>query len=85
MPASPRRGRTCSPRGAWVLSMTDCVVLEDSATGIAAARAAHAGAVIGVGDSARGRGCDAVIADLAAARWTDAGLETARTIEHGSA
>ena len=67
------------------VDVTDCVVLEDSATGIAAARAAHAGAVIGVGDSARGRGCDAVIADLTAARWTDAGLEIARTIEHGSA
>ncbi len=67
------------------VDVTDCVVLEDSATGIAAARAAHAGAVIGVGESARGRGCDAVIADLTAARWTGAGLEIARTIEHGSA
>ncbi len=36
------------------VDVADCVVLEDSATGIAAARAAHAGAVIGVGDSARG-------------------------------
>ena len=66
------------------LDVTHCVVFEDSPTGITAAIAARAGAVIGVGESARGQGCDVVVADLSAVRWTDAGLEILRTIEHGA-
>lgn len=56
------------------LSPSDCVVLEDSVNGIRSARAAGVGAVLGVGDSARGLGCDAVVPDLARVRWTDSGI-----------
>jgi sugar-phosphatase len=62
---------------------TQCVVFEDSPNGIAAALAAGAGTVVGVGPSALGQGCDVVIPDLSAARWTGAGVEIARTIERG--
>ncbi|WP_149202387.1 HAD-IA family hydrolase [Actinotalea subterranea] len=48
-----------------------CAVLEDSPNGIAAAHAAGAGVVVGVGPAAVGQGCDAVVADLAAVRWAD--------------
>lgn len=58
-----------------------CVVLEDSDTGIRAARAAGVGAVVGVGASALGQGCDVVVADLTHLRWTGAGLEATHTIE----
>lgn len=50
------------------------VVLEDSAHGIRSARAAGVGAVLGVGDSARGLGCDAVVPDLTSVRWTENGI-----------
>lgn len=53
-----------------------CVVLEDSASGIAAARAAGVGAVVGVGASADGP-CDVVVPDLTHLRWTGAGLAVA--------
>ncbi|WP_051433218.1 HAD-IA family hydrolase [Promicromonospora kroppenstedtii] len=52
----------------------DCVVLEDSAHGIRSARAAGVGAVLGVGDSARGLGCEAVVPDLTSVRWTENGI-----------
>jgi sugar-phosphatase len=52
-----------------------CVVVEDSAHGIAAARAAGASAVVGVGAGALAHDCDVVVADLAALRWTGSGLE----------
>lgn len=60
-----------------------CAVFEDSANGIAAALASGAGTVIGVGTSALGLGCDVVIPDLAAARWTGAGVEISRALERG--
>lgn len=56
------------------VSPSDCVVLEDSANGIRSARAAGVGAVLGVGDSALGLGCDAVVPDLTWARWTGSGI-----------
>jgi len=52
-----------------------CVVVEDSANGIAAARAAGVAAVVGVGRGALAHGCDVVVADLAGLRWTGDGLE----------
>ncbi len=63
--------------------LADCAVFEDSANGIAAALAAGAGTVVGVGPSALGQGCDVVIPDLTAARWTRGGVEVARTLESG--
>lgn len=66
------------------LDMSRCVVLEDSPLGITAAVAAGAGLVIGVGPSALGQGCDAVVADLRALRWTDAGLEIGPTLERSA-
>jgi len=60
-----------------------CVVFEDSANGIAAALAAGAGVVVGVGASALGRGCDVVVLDLGAVRWTGAGVEVARALTVG--
>lgn len=58
-----------------------CLVVEDSPLGITAARSARAGWVLGVGESARDQGCDAVVADLTAVRWTAAGLQLLRTLE----
>lgn len=65
------------------LDVAQCAVFEDSANGIAAALAAGAGTVIGVGPTAFGLGCDVVIPDLSAARWTGAGVEVSRTLERG--
>lgn len=58
-----------------------CLVVEDSPLGITAARSARAGWVLGVGESARDQGCDAVVADLTAVRWTAAGLQLLHTLE----
>lgn len=58
-----------------------CIVLEDSANGIRAARAAGVGAVVGVSATALGQGCDAVIADLSGVRWTGSGLELLEVLE----
>jgi sugar-phosphatase len=52
----------------------DAVVLEDAPAGIAAARAARIGAVIGIGDRAREEGADGWAADLRDLRWTGGGL-----------
>ena len=65
------------------LDVAECAIFEDSANGIAAALAAGAGTVIGVGTSALGLGCDVVIPDLTAARWTGVGVEISRTLERG--
>jgi sugar-phosphatase len=51
----------------------DTVVFEDAQAGIDAARAAGAGAVVGVGRN--DLRADALIPDLAAARWTGDGLQ----------
>ncbi len=58
-----------------------CVVLEDSDNGIRAARAAGVGAVVGIGTSALGQGCDVVVADLTHLRWTPAGLAVKAPLE----
>jgi sugar-phosphatase len=52
-----------------------CIVFEDSENGVRAGRTAGAGIVVGVGQAALGLGCDAVVADLAAVRWTGSGIE----------
>lgn len=65
------------------LAAAECAVFEDSANGVAAALAAGAGTVVGVGSSALGRGCDVVIPDLTAARWTGSGVEISRAMECG--
>lgn len=57
-----------------------CLVFEDSEHGIGAARAAGAGVVVGVGASALGLGCDAVVPDLAAARWVGDGIEVSQRL-----
>ena len=53
----------------------EAVVIEDAPVGIRAARAAGAGAVIGVGERAEGAGADLVVPDLRSLRWTGDGLE----------
>ncbi|MDO8108398.1 HAD-IA family hydrolase [Isoptericola sp. b441] len=58
-----------------------CLVFEDSEHGIGAARAAGVGTLVGVGESALGLGCDAVVPDLAAARWTGDGVEITRRLD----
>jgi sugar-phosphatase len=58
-----------------------CLVFEDSEHGIAAARAAGVGVLVGVGESAVGLGCDAVVPDLGAARWTGDGIEVLRRLD----
>lgn len=58
-----------------------CIVFEDSANGIRAARAAGMGAVVGVSPTALGQGCDVVIADLSCVRWTRACLEVFEVLE----
>lgn len=50
------------------------VVIEDSVSGIAAARAAGVGAVIGVSERALVTDADAVVADLRAVRWEPGSL-----------
>ncbi len=61
-----------------------CAIVEDSANGVSAALAAGAGVVVGVGPSALGLGCDVVVSDLSAVRWTGAGVEVARALEGGN-
>lgn len=58
-----------------------CVVLEDSGSGIAAARAAGVGAVVGIGASALGQGCDVVVPDLTHLRWTADGVQVTDPLE----
>ncbi len=51
------------------------VVIEDMPVGMTAARAAGAGAVVGVGEKALVGGADVVVPDLRWLRWTGEGLE----------
>jgi len=63
-------------RGAELLRLdpADCVVFEDAPAGIAAARAAGIGYVVGVGlDSAPGEP-DVIVQDLRAVSWSDGAL-----------
>jgi sugar-phosphatase len=53
----------------------EAVVIEDAPVGIRAARAAGAGAVIGVGERAAGAGAGLIVPDLRSLRWTGDGLE----------
>ncbi|PRB14182.1 HAD-IA family hydrolase [Microbacterium sp. MYb62] len=57
--------------GAYLLARApeDCVVFEDSVPGIRSARAAGAGAVIGVGMESAAGDPDLVVADLGRVRW----------------
>jgi sugar-phosphatase len=53
-----------------------CVVVEDAAAGIRAARAAHAGHVLGVGNRDLGQDRpDATVTDLRSVHWNGHGLE----------
>lgn len=63
------------------VSPAACVVLEDSENGIRAARAAGVGAVVGIGTSALGQGCDVVVPDLTCLHWTGEGVAAISTIE----
>lgn len=51
-----------------------CIVVEDAPQGVAAARAAGVGWVVGVGPRAAEAGVDAVVDDLTALSWTAGGL-----------
>jgi sugar-phosphatase len=53
----------------------DCLVIEDSPTGIRAGRSAGAGFVVGVGASALGAGAQPVVRDLRGLRWSDGVLQ----------
>jgi sugar-phosphatase len=57
------------------IAPSETVVVEDQPVGIRAARAAGAGAVVGVGLLAVGAGADLVVPDLRSLRWTAGGLE----------
>jgi sugar-phosphatase len=59
------------------LAIGDCIVIEDSPTGITAGRSAGAGHVIGVGAGARGTGAEPVIRDLRGLRWDGEALHVA--------
>jgi mannitol-1-/sugar-/sorbitol-6-phosphatase len=53
----------------------DALVIEDAPIGIQAAKAAGAGAIVGVGGRAVGAAADLVVPDLRSLRWTADGLE----------
>jgi sugar-phosphatase len=53
----------------------DAVVIEDAPIGVQAARAAGAGAILGVGKRVADAGADLVVPDLRSLRWTGDGLE----------
>ena len=59
------------------------VVFEDAPTGIAAARAAGVGTVIGVGERAMGADVDLVVTDLRDVRWDGDSLIVMREPEPG--
>jgi sugar-phosphatase len=55
----------------------DCVVLEDAASGVAAARAAGVGAVIGIGERALQTDADVVVPDLRSVRFAAGTVQVA--------
>jgi len=57
------------------LRTLDTVVVEDAPIGVRAARAAGAGAVVGVGRRVASAGADVVVEDLTSLLWTSQGLE----------
>jgi sugar-phosphatase len=57
------------------VAISDCIVIEDSPTGIRAGRSAGAGHVVGVGTSALGTDAKPVIRDLRGLRWVDGALQ----------
>lgn len=69
-------------RGAALLGLdpADCIVLEDAPAGIAAARAAGVGAVIGIGAHAAEGAPDALVADLRDLAWRDGRLVVLRSL-----
>lgn len=64
------------------IPISQCVVVEDSAAGIAAGRAARAAAVLGVGAEAARYGADMVVDDLRGIGWTDGTVRLAGCVEH---
>ena len=58
------------------VAIGECVVVEDSAAGVAAGLAARAGHVLGVGATAGAAGATSVVTDLSGVTWTGAGLRT---------
>jgi sugar-phosphatase len=54
--------------------ISNCVVLEDSGAGVAAARAAGVGHVIGVGERADATKADLCVSDLRSVAWAPSGL-----------
>lgn len=56
------------------VSISQCVVLEDSDNGVRAGYAAGAGRVIGVGERALGTEAEIVVRDLTGVRWKDDSL-----------
>lgn len=59
-----------------------CLVIEDSAAGVAAARAAGAAAVLGIGADAVGSHPDMVVCDLRGSYWTGTALRCPVTPGH---
>jgi sugar-phosphatase len=57
------------------LAPVDCIVIEDSSTGIRAGRDAGAGHVVGVGPSALATDAAPVVRDLRGLRWEGVGLQ----------
>jgi sugar-phosphatase len=64
------------------LAPSDCLIVEDSPTGLQAARAAGAAAIVGVGQTAIGQGCDAVVPDCTSLTWTGGSLLVTDELEH---
>lgn len=64
-------------RGAQLLGVdpADCVVFEDAPAGIAAARAAGVGYVVGVGQASAPGDPDVIVEDLRSVAWRDGVLE----------
>lgn len=64
------------------LAPSDCLIIEDSPTGLRAARGAGAAAIVGVGQTALGQGCDVVVPDCTSLTWTGGSLLVTSELEH---